>query len=447
MYFLYSVLFSVGIILTAPYYLWRLRGKILSGAGWRERLGFLPGDIPASGEPGAVWLHAVSVGETLAVAGLVRELQAGYPGRRIFLSHVTPAGREASEKRVPGVAGRFFLPLDWRWCVRRVFRRLRPAVLVIAETELWPNLLRAAHESGVRVALVNARLSDRSFQGYRRFRPFLRRVLANVDWIGAQTPADRERFVSLGAPVERVAVTGNIKFDAQPPAPREFTAALRKALKLAERGPVVVAASTMAGEEPQVLAAWKQVRAAHPQALLILAPRHPARFEAVSQLLARQGLSAIRRSALESSPENMARQLAAAEIFLLDTIGELAGVFALGDVVFVGGSLVPTGGHNLLEPAYWGKAILFGPHMHNFRDIAARFLETGSAVQVESAADLGRTIFDLLGDEPRCRKLGAAARELLALESGATRRILDRMRPWLETGIPARAAAPGREAR
>jgi 3-deoxy-D-manno-octulosonic-acid transferase len=446
MYFLYSVLFSLGIVLTAPYYLWRLRGKILSGAGWRERLGYLPADFPAPSEPGAVWVHAVSVGETLAVAGLVRELQARYPGRKIFLSHVTPAGREASEKSLPGVAGRFYLPLDWRSCTRRVIARLRPAVLVIAETELWPNLLRAAHDAGARVALVNARLSDRSFRGYRRLRPFMRRVLENVDWIGAQTPADRERFVSLGAPPERTSVTGNIKFDGQPPAAKEFTLALAKALELAARGPVVVAASTMAGEETEVLAAWRRVRAAHPQALLILAPRHPARFDAVAQLLARQGHAAIRRTALETSPEAMARQLAA-EILLLDTIGELAGVFELGDVVFVGGSLVPTGGHNLLEPAYWGKAILFGPHMHNFRDIAARFLEAGAAVKVGSAEELGQATLDLLGDEPRRRRLGAAARELLALESGATRRILERLHEWLETGVEARAAVPGSEAR
>jgi 3-deoxy-D-manno-octulosonic-acid transferase len=450
MYFLYSVMFSLGIIVTAPYYLWRLRGKILSGAGWRERLGYLPADFPAPADPGAIWVHAVSVGETLAVAGLIRELQSRYPGRRIFLSHVTPAGREASEKRQPGVEGRFYLPLDWRFSTRRVVERLRPALLVIAETELWPNLLRAAHEGGARVALVNARLSDRSFRGYRRIRPFMRRVLAHVDWIGAQSPADRERFLALGAPVERVSVTGNIKFDAQPPVAKEFTAALGQALELAARAPVVVAASTMAGEETPVLAAWRRVRAAHSRALLILAPRHPARFDSVAQILARQGHAALRRTALESSPQGMARQLAAAEILLLDTIGELAGIFELGDAVFVGGSFVPTGGHNLLEPAYWGKAILFGPHMYNFRDIAARFLEAGAAVQVESDEALGQALLDLLADEPRRHQLGTAARRLLEIESGATARILGHLQEWLEAGVEAPrtfGAVPGSEAR
>lgn len=447
MYFLYSLLFTLGMILTAPYYLWRLRGKILSGADWRERFGFLPSTLPPGEDPGAVWVHAVSVGETLAVSGLVRELQRLYPGRKIFLSHVTRAGRQAGEKRIPGVAGRFYLPLDWRWCVRRVFARLRPALLVIAETEIWPNLLRAARESGARVALVNARLSQRSFRGYRRFRPFLRRVLDGVDWIGAQTSADRERFLLLGATPERVSVTGNLKFDGQPPASREFTKALGESLRLARRGPVVVAASTMTGEEPAVLAAWERIRSSFPQALLILAPRHPARFESVARLLAHQGRATIRRTALESSPAQMERQLASAEVFLLDTIGELAGIFELGQVVFVGGSLVPTGGHNLLEPAYWAKPIVFGPHMENFRDIARTFLAAGAAVQVENAQELSEAVVDLFGNEPRCRELGAAARALLERESGATSRILDRLRPWLGTGAPERAAVPGGEAR
>ncbi len=227
MYFLYSLLFTFGLILTAPYYLWRLRsrsGGMKGGAGWRERLGllsFVPGDgKPATGNrqpetaPGSIWVHAVSVGETLAVVPLVKELQRLYPDRKIFLSHVTPAGRQASESKLPGVAGRFYLPLDWRWAADNAVERVRPALLVIVETELWPNLLRSAHQSGAKVALVNARLSERSFRGYRLARPFMKRVLENIDWIGAQTASDAERFRALGAKPERVEITGNVKFDA-----------------------------------------------------------------------------------------------------------------------------------------------------------------------------------------------------------------------------------------
>src|SRR5579863_1363374 len=212
MFLVYSLLFALGVIVTAPYYLWRMRGRILSGADWRERLGFLPARFGDSQihAPGGVWIHAVSVGETLAVAGLVQALREECPERRIFLSCVTRAGREVGEARMPGVAGHFYLPLDFRFSVRRAFARLRPALLMIVETELWPNLLRTARENGVRVVLVNARLSNRSFRGYRLAKPFMGQILNCIDWIGAQTDEDAGRFITLGASSDRVAVTGNL---------------------------------------------------------------------------------------------------------------------------------------------------------------------------------------------------------------------------------------------
>jgi 3-deoxy-D-manno-octulosonic-acid transferase len=195
MYLVYSTLFTLGAILSAPFYLWR-KGKNLQRGHWRERFGRIPFHEP---RPGAIWVHAVSVGETVAVAGLVQKVQRAFPERKIFLSHVTPAGREAGQARLPAVAGRFYAPLDWRWTVRRTLERIRPALLVVVETELWPNLLRAAQQAGARVALVNARLSRRSLRGYRLARPFMRRVLADVDAICAQSEADAERFRELGA--------------------------------------------------------------------------------------------------------------------------------------------------------------------------------------------------------------------------------------------------------
>jgi 3-deoxy-D-manno-octulosonic-acid transferase len=443
MYLIYSLLFTLGVVVTAPYYLWRLRGNLIAGAGWRERFGFLPSQLQApagDNEAGALWVHAVSVGETLAVASLVQELQRRYPDRRIFLSQVTPAGRQASESRLPGVTGRFYLPLDWRWSVERVLERIRPELLLIVETELWPNLLRAAHDSGARVALINARLSNRSFKGYRLARPFMRRVLECVDWVGAQSPTDAERFRALGAKPDRVGVTGNVKFDGKPPQSGELVGQLQGAIHGAERGPVVVAASTMAGEEAFLLPAWQEIRRQYAKAALILAPRHPARFDQVAQLLSRAGLTFVRRSALTAGGTAHRDQLASCEILLLDSVGELAGVFALADLVFMGGSLVPTGGHNLLEPAFWSKPILFGPHMENFRDVSALFLNAGAAVQVRSASDLGTVACALLGDEPRRRQLGETAKLLLKRESGATERILERLRPWLEKSVAADAS-------
>ena len=310
---------------------------------------------------------------------------------------MTPAGRAAGEPGIPGVAGRFFLPLDLKGPVRRAFDRLRPEMLIIAETELWPNLLSVARERGTRVVLVNARLSERSFRGYRRFRFFFRRVLGAVDLIFAQTERDAERFRELGA--RQPSVAGNLKFDGRPPQLGELPRLARRALGKARRGPVLVAGSTMAGEERLVLRAWDQVRQGYPAALLILAPRHPQRFEEVAQVLSGEGRRFLRRTSLD--PAELEAQFADVEILLLNTIGELAGVFELADVAFVGGSLVPTGGHNVLEPAFWAKPVLFGPHMQNFRDIAERFLAEGAAFQVQNADELAARTLALFGTSRR----------------------------------------------
>ncbi len=449
MFLFYSLLYSVVMVLAAPYYLWRMRGKYAASSYWRERLGFLPLSFQPV-EPGAIWVHAVSVGETLAVAGLVRALQDQYPARRIFLSHVTPAGREAGEKRLtgpnyradssarPAVAGRFYLPLDWGWSVRRAMDQIRPTVLVIVETELWPNLLREARKAGARIVLVNARLSARSFRGYRLIRPFMRRILEQIEWVCAQTSEDAERFKFLGARPERVVVTGNLKFDAQPPRVAAATQ-LRKALEEAQRAPIVVAASTMAGEEALLLQSWEEIRRRRSKAMLLLAPRHPQRFEEVAQFLTREGKSFVRRTALEMEREKLASQLGSSEILLLDTIGELAGIFELADLVFIGGSLVPSGGHNLLEPAFWSKPILFGPHMENFRDVAQLFLQGGAAVEVRDPQELARQALELFEDPARRRQLGEKAKQVLEQASGATERVLEHLKGLLEADEPIRA--------
>jgi 3-deoxy-D-manno-octulosonic-acid transferase len=452
MYLIYSMLFSVGAILTAPFYWWR-KGRGQGRGYWAERFGNIP---YLETVPGAIWIHAVSLGETLAVAGLIKEMERKFPRRKIYLSHVTPTGREAGEKRLPSIAGRFYLPLDWRWAARKVMGRIRPALLVIVETELWPNLLRAAQEAGARVVMVNARLSKRSLRGYELARPFMRRVLADVDEICAQTEDDAERFRQLGAPPERVRMVGNLKFDAQPPKLGEFARALKVALRQTQRGPVVVAASTMPGEEAQVLEAWDLIRGRYPKALLILAPRHPERFDEVSRDLTRAQRGFVRRTALKiagpivvpaagvnqnSEEQESRRQLDSASILLLDTIGELAGVFEVADMVFIGGSLVPTGGHNLIEPAYFSKVIAFGPHMENFRDIAGLFLDAGAALQVRSPEELAHAAWLLENKEAR-EELGAAARKVLDQNAGATARTLATLRKYLDRDAQGRAPLP-----
>ncbi len=439
MYLLYSLLFTVGAFLSAPYYLLR-PGRGRGRSYWSERLGNIPFQEPARG---AIWVHSVSLGETLAVAGLVQEIQRKYPERKIYLSHVTPAGREAGEKRLPSIAGRFYLPLDWRWTVRRALARIRPSLLLVVETELWPNLLRAAREAGARVVMVNARLSTRSLKRYQLASSFFRRVLDGVDEVCAQTEEDAERFRRLGAPAHRVRMMGNLKFDAQPPQLGDFARILKAALGLTRRSPVIVAASTMPGEEPLVFKAWDAIRQRHPASLLILAPRHPARVEELTRQMMRELRGFVRRTALPMDQRALAAQLQSKPILILDTVGELAGIFEVADMVFMGGSLVPTGGHNLLEPAYWSKPIIFGPHMENFRDIARRFLDAGAAIEVNNPQELAQAA-EKLEDAGERRRLGAAARNVLDRNSGATARTLDLLQKYLESGAPAEAL-PSRE--
>jgi 3-deoxy-D-manno-octulosonic-acid transferase len=431
MYLIYSFLVTLGVLLTAPYYLWKRRDE-LAGRRWRERFGLLPESFQQA-ERSAIWVHAVSVGETLAVVRLVRGLQALFPDRRIFLSSVTPAGRAAGESRLPSVAGRFYLPMDWRGAVRAVLKRIQPSLLVIVETELWPNLLRASHEFGARVILVNARLSTRSFRRYRWLRPLMRRVLEPVDMICAQTETDAERFRDLGVSPQRIILSGNLKFDSEPPRLAPFPRLLEKAVGLAGRGPIMIAASTMPGEEPLALKAWSKVRAEYPRALLILAPRHPARFDEVAQILSDSGYSYTRRTHLASQEPEIASQVAAPQVLLLDSIGELAGILELADVVFMGGSLVPTGGHNILEAAYWAKPVLFGLHMENFQDITRLFLEANACVQVQGAEELAESVLKLFGSRVAAQQLGERGRQVLEKQMGATARVLEQIQRLLNS--------------
>ncbi len=430
MYLLYSLLFSAGVLVTAPYYLWRHRGELGSGA-WRERLGFLPLD-GRSFQAGGIWVHAVSVGETLSAVPLVQALSGAYPARPIVISHVTPAGRKVGEQRLPNVAARFYLPLDWAWSVRRALKIIRPAVLLIMETEIWPNLLQAAQQTQCRVAIVNARISDRSFRRYRRVRPFMRRVLQSVDHFYAQSEADAERLRQIGVPAEKVTVTGNLKYDIAPPSPNSWVAETKQRLADMRRAPVWLAASTMPGEERLLLPVARAVRERFPRALWMVAPRHPSRFDEVEQLLKDSGLRTVRRTRLDGMSEESRSALESAEALLLDTMGELAASFDLADVVFMGGTLAPTGGHNLIEPALAGKAILIGPHMENFRDVATHFLGAGAVLQVPDGAAVAPTLLHLLGDASARDQLGARARQVLNEQRGATARTLGQIKTWLE---------------
>jgi 3-deoxy-D-manno-octulosonic-acid transferase len=427
MYFLYSLLSAAAAVLLSPYFLWKAitRGKYLHNL--RQRLGAVPADVCASGEGPVIWLHAVSVGEVLAALPLARKLKESFPQHRLVISTTTSTGQAIARERLTMAGGFFYFPLDWAGPVRRVLRAVQPSLLLILETEIWPNVLRECRRAGVPVAFVNGRISQRSFARYQRvlaasgsLSAFLADVLSNASLFLMQSKLDAGRLLRLGAPEPRVHVTGNLKFDVAPPADSEFTRWLEQQVAGQERWPVLVAGSVVAGEEQALLAAYDYVQRKWNRTLLILAPRKPERFDAAARIIEEDGWRVARRSALPpdaSLPED-------ADVLLLDSLGELGGLYRLADAAFVGGSLVPSGGHNILEPALFGKAPCFGPSMQNFSEMAELFLARQAGFQVESGPALGHMWTRLIGDAALRERAGCAAQSLVAENSGATDRVL-----------------------
>ncbi len=416
MYSLYTLLLSAGFVVAIPWFLWKGRttGKYLRN--FRERMGRLPVYLNVDGDR-SLWIHAVSVGEVLAARPLVPLLRERFPRHRIFLSTTTITGNAVARKSVRGLDGLLYAPFDFPWAVRRVFDVLNPSLLVLVETELWPNLIHEAHRRGIRVAVVNGRISPRSCKRYLRLGAFLRRVLAEIDLFLMQGEAHAGRIRAMGAPAERVQVTGNLKFDAV--LPERLPERLARLLSTGPPRPLWVAGSTVGGEEKLVLAAFHGVRERIPQARLLLAPRHPERFDEVAPLVEAAGFRCLRRSTLDPA------SWSDGEVLLLDTLGELSQVYGLASVVFVGGSLVPSGGHNILEPAVAGKPVIVGPHMENFQEIADQFRAERALVEVASAEELGREVTALLLDERRRLGLGERARDLVGRNRGAVARSTD----------------------
>ncbi len=402
------------MLVSLPYWLFQMARHGKYSKGLAERVGRLPSrlQLPRELEP-VIWVHAVSVGEVLAVVGLVEELQGRFPQHRIFISTTTDTGQALARKRF-GDARVFYFPVDFAFAIRPYLQALRPRMVVIAETEFWPNFLRLAHASGARIAVVNARISDRSWPSYRRFRGLLRRSLANVDLFLAQTREDAARLRDIGAAPERVRVTGNLKFDIPAPAAPAIVESVRESIAVIGAGPVLVCGSTVEGEEPLLLKALENLLVQHPRAVMILAPRHPERFAAVAALLEQMSIRFLRRSLWNGEPLT-------GGVFLLDTIGELAALYALADIAFVGGSLVPRGGHNIIEPAQHGVATVVGNHTENFRDIVSLF-ESRDAVRIVGPAELPLVLLELLANDVERRALGQRAAETIRSQIGAAAR-------------------------
>jgi 3-deoxy-D-manno-octulosonic-acid transferase len=421
--FLYSVALAAGMLMSLPYWLFQMARHGKYRRGFAERLGRVPGRLvlPQENEV-AIWVHAVSVGEVLAIAGLVEELQRRLPQHRILISTTTDTGQALARKRF-GERNVFYFPLDFAFAIHPYLRALRPQAVVIAETEFWPNFLRLAHDSGAQVAVVNARISDRSWPSYMRFRWLLQKVLSNVDLFLAQTTEDVSRLEDIGANAERVRVAGNLKFDIAAPKPPAIVENVRASIAQAGAGPVLACGSTVAGEEPLLLKAFENVLVRHPRAVMILAPRHPERFSAVAALLGQMSIRFWRRSAWRG-------EALAGGVLLLDTIGELAALYALADVAFIGGSLVPRGGHNINEAAQYGVATVVGHHTENFRDIV-RLFQSRDAVRIVGPAELPLTLMELLADDAERKALGQRAFETLRSQSGATARTAEALQELL----------------
>jgi 3-deoxy-D-manno-octulosonic-acid transferase len=417
MYVAYSVLIVAFFLVMSPYLAWQaVRYRKYIGS-LSQRFGYLPISFNLDGEE-SIWIHAVSVGEVLTARALLPQLRERYPRYRLFLSTTTMTGQQIARNSLQLVDEVFYFPFDLRFIVNRTLRLVKPKLFVMMETEIWPNLLRACRQNGVRTALVNGRISSRSYPRYRLARPLFRRVLDNVDRFCMQGEESARRIIDMGADPDRVVVTGSLKFDSldlpgtTAGADRGRNRVLRY-FRIAPDRPVIIAASTLKGEEEPVFEAFQRIRARVPDTLLIIAPRKPERFDEVEQIARRGGWRVARRSELPVDAEP--RQ----DVVVLDTIGELAPLFQVGTAVFVGGSLVDQGGHNIIEPAVFGKAIVFGPYMQNFAEIARAFVENDAAIQIRTPRELEHALLGLLNDPVRRARLGAAARALVEANRGA----------------------------
>jgi 3-deoxy-D-manno-octulosonic-acid transferase len=426
MYILYSALFAFLLVLTLPYWVVQMMRHGKYRAGLRQRFGAVPAALGdrnrKRSEQPVIWIHAVSVGEVIASSAVIAALRQRFPSHRVLISTTTSTGQKLAGQRF-GAENVFYFPLDFAFAIRPYIDVLRPELVVVAETEFWPNFLRLAKVSGARIAVINCRISDRSLPGYKRFRfwlpSLLERTLENVDCFLAQTEEDRKRLVEIGAPETKVAVAGNLKFDVVPPPLPKIVASLREKLNVDGAGPVLVCGSTLEGEEGSLLSAFRNILVAHPKAVMILAPRHPERFPEVAELVEKLGFRMLRRSSW--STESGIGGALAGGVFLVDNIGELSTLYSLATVAFVGGSLVPRGGHNILEPALYGVPIVTGNHYENFRDVV-NFFASRNAVRIVGLAELPLVLMELIDNGDERIALGRNALAALESQRGATDR-------------------------
>lgn len=410
MFIIYDLVFSLVVVFYLPFYL--LKGKF--HRGFLARLGFLPGSLDL-GRP--VWIHAVSVGEAMVLKSLVEELKKIFPGKRFVFSSVTPTGNKILKSISRETDFVTYLPLDLSFIVRRVISKINPSLFLIVETEIWPNLISVLAKKHIPVVLLNGRISDASYKGYKTINSIIRRVLDGINLFCVQTENDSRRFRDLGVPEDKIKVTGNLKFDLKIDT-QKFTFDYRNKLMLKSADILFTAGSTHAPEEQVVLDVFKILACEFDNLKLLIAPRHPQRAKEISQLASSRGFNP---AFISEAPKECATCMTR-QVFILDTIGELISFYSASDIVFVGGSLVKRGGHNILEPAALGKPVLFGPFMHNFRDIAELFLSNSAAIQVNNQEDLRDKLLFLLDDNSQRQRLASNAYNLFLSRQGAAAR-------------------------
>jgi 3-deoxy-D-manno-octulosonic-acid transferase len=428
MLLLYNTILSLSLLLLSPFIFFKLLTDRRYRIGLSERLGFIPDTVLSSIEGNRpIWFHAASVGEVIASVRLLEKNRERRPERKLLVSTFTPTGKKAAREKLleargqePGVRriadGVIFIPLDLPFVVDRALKRVNPSALILMETELWPNLITTAGRMGIPVVVVNGRISDRSYGKYWFISPLLKRVFGHITRFLMQSEGDAQRIVTLGAEPSKVSVTGNIKFDIRVP---EGSIGFMDEWE----GPVLIAGSTHRGEDSQIIDIHKELKARHPALKLVIAPRHLERVGKVEGILKEKGLQYERRSRVSGR--------LGAPILLLDTLGELASFYKYGDIVFIGGSLVPVGGHNILEPALYGRPVIFGPHMENFRDSARIVTESGGGVMVRDFDELKGWIERLLSDDGLRISMGILAKDSVLKSQGATERTLEQ----LATGV------------
>jgi 3-deoxy-D-manno-octulosonic-acid transferase len=423
--FFYNLALLAALLLGSPWWLWRLATMQKYRQGLLDRLGRVPVLEEWQRRP-LIWVHAVSVGEVLAVSRLVKELDAALPNYFVAVSTTTRTGHALARERF-GSNRVFYCPLDLPWAVRSYLNSLQPCLLVLAETEFWPNLLAGCFRRGIPVAVVNARISDRSWPRYRRLRWLWKPFLSRLSRVLAQSQTDADRLKAIGCQPGRVVVAGNLKFDVRATEEAEAAKLLRV---LGNSLNFLVAGSTLEGDESALLEAWPRLLAADSQLILVLAPRHPERFEAVAAMLAQSGVPWVRRSAWAGKSADSLGPLGAGQVVLLDTIGELASVYSLARVAFVGGSLVPAGGHNPLEPAQFAAPIVMGSYYENFRAIVDQ-LRAHDAIRIATKEDFVQVLVDLLTGRAGAFAMGERARQVFEQQAGATARCVAALRELL----------------